>query len=213
LLEEAGGRFQDLPPDDGEEKLRGALDAPLPLLLPLRAQGGRSLEFMRAVCGVAGRLELPNPCGARPESVALPCAFQVRPETGGLEVLLFNEFVGREPLALLLNEPFGREPCICETDGGRFDESCDCRALLNVWALLFPPRPELAAGLLAPWFADIEVEFIVRTGMCEAAAAGVDRATTLRFCTLAEGVATRPRVFDAPKKLECVGEALMPLLT
>jgi len=49
--------------------------------------------------------------------------------------------------------------------------------------------------------------------MCEAAAAGVDRATTLRFWILAEGVATRPCVFDAPKKLECVGEALTPPAT
>jgi hypothetical protein len=148
-LEEAGGRFQDLPPDDGEEKLRGALDAPLPLLLPLRAQGGRLLEFMRAVCGVAGRFELPNPCGPRPESVTLPCAFQVRPEADGLEVLLFNELLGREPLALLWNDPFGRALCVWETDGGRFDESCDCRALLNVCGL-FPPRPEFPAGLLPP---------------------------------------------------------------
>jgi hypothetical protein len=158
-LEEAGGRFQDLPPDDCEEKLRGALDAPLPLLLPLRAQGGRLLEFMRAVCGVAGRFELPNPCGPRPESVTLPCAFQVRPEAGGLEVLLFNELLGREPLALLLNEPFGRELllseplglalCDCTADGGRLDDGCEARALLNAGAL-FPPRPKLPVGLLAP---------------------------------------------------------------
>lgn len=89
-----------------DEKLRGALDRPP--LLPLRAQGGRLLEFMRAVCGVARRFVLPNPCGARPESVVLPCAFQLRPEADGLEVVLFNELLGREPLALLLNEPFGR---------------------------------------------------------------------------------------------------------
>ena len=64
---------------------------------------------------------------------------------------------------------------------------------------VFPPRLALPAGLLPPWFAEKEPEFMVRTGMWEAAAAGVDRATTLRFCTLAEGVAMRPRVFDAPK--------------
>ena len=104
---------------------------------------------------------LPNPCGARPESVVLPCAFQVRPEeAGGLEVLLFNELLGREPLALLLNEPFGRELlllneplgrvfCGCEADGGRLDESCDCRPLLKPCAV-FPPRPKFPAGLLAP---------------------------------------------------------------
>lgn len=100
-------------------------------------------------CGAAGRFELPKPWGARPESVALPWAFQVRPEVGGLEVLLCKEVVGRPPLALLLKELFGREPCICEVDGGRFDESCDWRALLNVWAL-FPPRPKFPAGLLPP---------------------------------------------------------------
>ncbi len=194
-----------------EEKLRGALDAPLLLLplLPPRAQGGRSVELMRAVCGVAARFELPKPCGARPESVVLPCAFQLRPEAGGLEVLLFKELLGREPLALLLNEPFGRAllllneplgraPCDCTADGGRLGDCCDGRALLKPCAV-FPPRLTLPAGLLPPWFAEKEPEFMVRTGMWEAAAAGVDRATTLRFCTLAEGVAMRPRVFDAPK--------------
>lgn len=146
-LYEAGGRLPELPPAllPGDEKLRGALDAP-PLLLPRPAQGGRSPGFMRAVCGAAGRFELPNPCGARPESVALPCAFQLRPEAGGLdELLLLSELLGREPFALLLNEPFGCEPlfnepfgrellllneplgrafCCCPIDGGRLDEFC-----------------------------------------------------------------------------------------
>jgi hypothetical protein len=178
---------------------------------------------MRVVCGVAGRFEPPKPCGARPESVALPWAFQLRPETGGREPLLFNELVGREPLTLLLKEPFGREllllnepleraPCDCPAVGGRLDDGCDGRALLNAGAW-FPPRPKLPAGLFVPRFADMEPEFNVRTGMWEAAAAGVDRATTLRFCTLAEGVATRPCMLDAPRKLECVGEALMPPAT
>jgi hypothetical protein len=243
------GLFHDLPPD-GDEELRGALDAPPLLRLP--AQGGRSLEFIRAVCGVAVRFELPNPCGARPESVVLPCAFQLRPVAGGLdELLLLSELFGREPfalllneplgrellalllneplgrellalllneplgrelLALLLNEPLGREFCGCAADGGRLDDGCDGRALLKLCAL-FPPRPKFPAGLLPPWFADRDAEFIVRTGMCEAAAAGVERATTLRFCTPAEGVATRPRTFDAPKKLECVGEAFTPPVT
>ena len=80
--------------------------------MPPFAHGGRLFEFIRAVCGVAGRFEPLNPCGARPESVTLPCAFQVRPEAGGLEALLFIELVGREPLALLLNEPFGRALCV-----------------------------------------------------------------------------------------------------
>lgn len=172
------------------------------------------------------RFELPNPCGARPESVVLPCAFQLRPEAGGLdELLLLSELFGRELLALLLNEPLGRELlalllnvppgrefCGCAAEGGRLDDGGDGRALLKL-CVLFPPRPKFPAGLLPPRFADRDAELIVRTGMCEAAAAGVDRATTLRFCTLAEGVATRPRMFDAPKKLECVGEALTPPAT
>jgi hypothetical protein len=192
----------ELPLED--EKLRGALDAPPLLLLPLlppRAQGGRSVGLMRAVCGAAARFELPKPCGARPESVVLPCAFQLRPGAGDLEPLLFmlfSELFGREPLALLLKEPFGRAPCDCTVDGGRLDDCCEGRALLKPWAVL-PPRLTLPAGLFPPRFAEKEPEFIVRTGMWEAAAAGVDRATTLRFCTLAEGVAMRPRVFDAPK--------------
>jgi len=57
----------------------------------------------------------------------------------------------------------------------------------------------LRLGLLPPRLPEKEPEFMVRTGMCEAAAAGVERATTLRFCTLLEGVATRPWLFDAPK--------------
>jgi len=39
---------------------------------------------------------------------------------------------------------------------------------------------------------------MVRTGMCEAAAAGAVRATTERFATDAGGVETRPRAFAAP---------------
>jgi len=119
------------------------------------------LEFMRAVCGVAGRFELPNPCGARPASVALPCAFQVRPEAGGLDALLLKEPFGREPFALLFKEPFGREPlllneplgrafCDCVAEGGRLDEGCDGRALLLKPRALFPPRPKFPAGLLPP---------------------------------------------------------------
>jgi hypothetical protein len=92
------------------------------------------------------------------------------------------------------------------------DESCDCRALLKVCAE-FPPRLKFPAGLFAPWFVEIAPEFIVRTGMWEAAAAGVDRATTARFWMLAEGVATRPCMLDAPRKLACVGEALTPDVT
>ena len=159
-LYDAGGRLPELPPE-GEEKLRGAFDTPLLLLLPPRAQGGRLPEVIRAVCGVAGRFELPNPCGERPESVALPCAFQLRPEAGGLDELLLSELFGREPLALLLNEPFGRELllfneplgcafCDCAADAGRLDEGCEGRALLLKPRALFPPRPKFPAGLLPP---------------------------------------------------------------
>ncbi len=47
--------------------------------------------------------------------------------------------------------------------------------------------------------------FIVRTGMCEAAAAGAVRAITERFITEEGGVETRPRAFAAPVKLALVG--------
>ena len=79
---------------------------PLP---PFCAHGGRSPKVERADCEVAGRLLLPNPCGARPESVALPWAFQVRLD--GREALLFSEAGGRE--LFVLAAPRLREPC-CE---------------------------------------------------------------------------------------------------
>jgi len=116
---------------------------------------------MRAGCELAARFELPNPCGARPESVVLPCAFQLRPDAGGLdELLLLSELLGREPLALLLNEPFGRELlllnepfgrelCGCEAAGGRLEVCGAGRTLLKLCAL-FPPRPKFPAGLLPP---------------------------------------------------------------
>jgi hypothetical protein len=53
----------------------------------------------------------------------------------------------------------------------------------------------------------IEPLFMVRAGECEAAAAGVPRAITLRFATLEEGVATCPPIFAAPSELARVGEA------
>ena len=142
---------------------------------------------------------LPKPCGARPESVALPCALQVR--VAGREVLLLNEAGGREALLLMedcgrtlleLNEPVFRAPCCEYAEGGRFAESCDWRAPLKpdmVWfgRLKFPAR----------FPAKLE-EFMVRAGKCEAAAEGVERATTLRFCTACDGVATRPCMLEAP---------------
>jgi hypothetical protein len=90
----------------------------------LPAHGGRSAKLVRAVCEVAGRLLLPNPCGAWPESVTLPCAFQVRFEAR--EPLLLKDAGGREPLALM--EFVLRELCCVLAVGGRFAESCDARA-------------------------------------------------------------------------------------
>ena len=159
--------------------------------------------------GTEERFEPPKPCGARPESVVLPWAFQVRPEEGGREALLLKLPLGRE---LLLKDPLIREFSGWPADGGRLDESCDCRELLKV-CVEFPPRPKLPAGRFPPRFGEKEPEFMVRTGMCEAPAAGVERAITARFCTPSEGVATRPCMPEAPRKLACVGEALMPPAT
>ncbi len=67
---EAGGRFVDMP---------RCCDMPE---FPVPAYGGRFAEVLRdpfiELMEVFGRFELPNPCGARPESVEFPCAFQVR---------------------------------------------------------------------------------------------------------------------------------------
>ena len=153
------------------------------LELPLRDHGGRSLEFRRAVCDVEGRFELPKPCGARPESVTLRCAFQERPE-----------FDGRAVFELPLTEPFGREEKLA---GGRLAESCDWRALLRFCAPL-KPRAKLPAEVLPGRLPEKPEELNACEGRCEAAAAGVERVTTLRFCTLAEGVAMRPCMLEAP---------------
>jgi hypothetical protein len=78
----------------------------------------------------------------------------------------------------------------------------------------FPVRfPPAFAGLLPPRPADKPCEFIVRTGMCEAAAPGAVRATTERFDTDEGGVATRPCAFAAPVKLALFGVNEAPLLT
>lgn len=62
---------------------------------------------------VVGRLEFeePNPCGLRPESVMLPCAFQ---ERALLLMLGRAELIEAEERA-----------AIVEADGGRLAESCD----------------------------------------------------------------------------------------
>jgi hypothetical protein len=54
---------------------------------------------------------------------------------------------------------------------------------------------------------------MVRTGICEAAAAGAVRAITERFATDDGGVATWERAFAVPVKLACVGEKSARLVT
>ena len=161
------------------------------------AQGGRSVGVMRADCVLDGRL-LPKPCGARPESVELPWALQVR--VVGRATLLFREDCGRTLLEALfeLNEPVFRAPNCELGEGGRLAESCDSRLPFVAGnRVLVGPRPRLPVlKLLARFEAEPE-EFMVRAGRCDAAAAGAERATTLRFWTLCDGVATRPCMLDA----------------
>ena len=167
---------------------------------------------------------MPNPCGARPRSVAFPCADQFRDPLLG----------GRLAVAPLFTEARPLTPAFA--DGGRLLESSRCRVDI---APLFTSRPGRlfgAAELPADAPADVRASFrelepplvpprlkpplapllltrpaasprvsIVRTGMCEAAAAGAVRAITERFITLAGGVDTRPPAFAAPVKLVRVG--------
>src|SRR5712692_7404543 len=76
-------------------------------------------------------------------------------------------------------------------------------------AVLRPPKAPgrfaAFAGVLPVRPADKPWVFIVRTGMCEAAAAGAVRAMTDRFITEEGGVETRPRALAAPVKLALVG--------
>lgn len=182
-----------LPSGARRMSLRGAL--------PVPAQGGRSLWVM-LVPRVAlltlplfdGRLDelLPKPEGARPRSVALPCASQPR-EFGRLAPFT-------SPRVALLNPP--RLPfssaLVRMFEFGLSPDSSRCRAdalplrgeLLKRPELVgmplfrprFPefskPRPPLpgrsVAGRIVP-------ELKERVGMCEAPAAGVLRATTGRF--------------------------------
>ena len=102
---------------------------------PVPAQGGRLLELVRGVAvEFAGRFVLPKPCGARPESVLLPCAFQVRAD----EFARADEFT----------EADGLEPC-APAEGGRLAESCAWRPAFIAAVVLPGLRPEL---------------FMVRTG-------------------------------------------------
>lgn len=130
---------------------------------PEPAQGGRLLVFVRAAAAeFAGRFVLPKPCGARPESVELPCALQAREEVFGRA----DEF----------SEADGLEPCEAAEDG-RLVESCDWRLALNPDEVP-ADRAVLAAVELPGLRAEL---FMVRAGRREAEAAGAVRAITLRF--------------------------------
>jgi hypothetical protein len=175
-----------------------------------------------------GRLDdvLPNPCGPRPRSVALPCADQFRDPA----------LAGRLDDALLFTDarPFNPPPALA--DGGRLLASSRCRADIaplftslpgrlfadaEAPALLRAPKPPVFAGrfaapLTAPFPtrpADRVRESMVLTGMCEAAALGAVRATTERLATDEGGVATCPRPFAAPLKLALVGLTAALLVT
>lgn len=91
---------------------------------------GRSPMLRGEFCAGAllGRSE-PKPCGARPRSVALPCASQVRPLPARCEELLFPA----GPLDV--------------AEGGRFCESSRCREVI-------PELPEFAGPLLPGRFSN-----------------------------------------------------------
>ena len=97
-----------------------------------------------------------------------------------------------------LNEPVFRAPCGELEEGGRLAESCDSRLPFVAGnRVLEGPRLKLPVLKLPARFEAKPEEFMVRAGRCDAAAGGVERATTLRFWTLWDGVATRPCMLDA----------------
>jgi hypothetical protein len=140
-------------------------------LLAEPAHGGRSECADDADWLVPfGRFDdaLPNPCGARPRSVAFPCADQFRVPL----------FAGRLAEALLFTDarPFTPAPAFAE--GGLLLLSSRCRediapVLAEVPALLRAPKPALFPPRLIPPFAplfatcpaDKERVSIVCTGM------------------------------------------------
>ena len=112
-------------------------------------------------------------------SVTLPCALQERTELFGRLELLNAPFpLGRAALLFGTVLIPGRAPG-CVANGGRLADSCDMRLALTPGCMFCEGR---AATMLL--FAETGrklAEFIVRTGMCDAAGAGEVRATTLRF--------------------------------
>ncbi len=88
-----------------------------PRCAPPFADSGRSFITRGEFCAGAfvGRFELPDPCGARPRSVTVPCASQARElfPTRGAELF---------PVGLFMDRPeFGI------AEGGRFCETPPCR--------------------------------------------------------------------------------------
>jgi len=145
----------------------------------------------------AGRFELPKPCGARPRSVELPWASQVRPLVELFVVARLFAAPETGPEGGLPWESWFWRPVVAEP-------FCDSERF-GVW-------PVRLARLLLGRPADSAPVFIVRTGWCEAAAAGAVRAITERFCT-SEGGTARACKFAAPKELWRLGVNEVRLLT
>jgi hypothetical protein len=160
-----------------------------------RAQAGRSDWFPRGAWLVRsgdgpGLFERPKPCGARPRSVVLPCADQLRVFAG--------RFAELPTLALAPADARSLAPTPAPADGGLLLESSRWRVLIAGLMLLdAPPRlpadgalgdvprppkllfelrptsPVTRALLLTRTLparpAESPVVFMVRTGMCAAA--------------------------------------------
>lgn len=179
-----------------------------------------------AFCAGALLRSEPKPCGARPRSVAWPCASQLRLLPGRCPELFASVLVGRLELPL--------------AEGGRSCASWRWRAVISElpevaaplpgrfsnWplALMLLCAPELPTCELAlappptPLFTLAELlfcappkrpavvaPFIVRTDSREAAGAGAVRAMTERFWMALDGRATCELKFAAPSVLCCVG--------
>jgi hypothetical protein len=153
----------------------------------LPALGGRSERFAPAVV-FDGRFELPKPCGARPESVTLPCAFHERP-------VVPERFAPLNDPELLV-----RPDC---ADGGRLALSCDMRLELMLELTLLRALSEDLARAAPELFIE----------KCDAPAAGAVRAITLRFATPLDGRATFARALAAPSALVRDGDSLIRLVT